>query len=326
MEDVEYGGYDMSKYEFKITVADGTMLEAKLNKAKKETIGVVHLLHGMAEHMDRYDRLVESLNQQGYDVLRHNHRGHGKDIDKHTRGQIDDLSQVAEDTYEIAQTMCAHYSHIPYIVIGHSMGSIVARIFTQKYPSAAQGVILSGTMQYPRYLGIPMTIILKVITLFFGKHRRMTWLNRIMYRSFNKNIDHQKTSSDWLSNDVHEVEQFIKDPYTGFLVSNQLIYQTVKHMIQTSRAQNIKKMNPYLPILLISGKDDPLGEYGKGIRKLGKLYKKAGIHHITVHLYKNKRHEVLFEQGFHETWDHMYEWIKKQILNKQKHEDKHKES
>ncbi|MDT3978047.1 alpha/beta fold hydrolase, partial [Staphylococcus saprophyticus] len=159
----------MSKYEFKITVADGTMIEVKLNKAKKTTIGVVHILHGMAEHMDRYDQLVESLNQQGYDVLRHNHRGHGKDINEDERGQIDDLSQVAEDAYEIAETVCSHYLHIPYIIIGHSMGSIVGRIFAQRYPDAAQGMILTGTTQYPTFLNISICTLLKIITLVLGK-------------------------------------------------------------------------------------------------------------------------------------------------------------
>ena len=308
----------MSKNEFKITVADGTMIEVKLNKAKKTTIGVVHILHGMAEHMDRYDQLVESLNQQGYDVLRHNHRGHGKDINEDERGQIDDLSQVAEDAYEIAETVCSHYLHIPYIIIGHSMGSIVGRIFAQRYPDAAQGMILTGTTQYPTFLSISICTLLKIITLVLGKHRRLDWLNKIMYKSFNKNINNQKTTSDWLSSDANEVEQFIKDPYTGFLVSNQLIYQVMKQMVSTSRMKNIKQMNANLPVLLISGKDDPLGDYGKGIRKLGRLYKKAGIKHITVQLYKNKRHEVLFEKGYVETWHHMDEWIEKQILKKKK--------
>lgn len=313
-----WGANDMSKNEFKITVSDGTMLEVKLDKAKNETIGIVHLLHGMAEHMDRYDPLVESLNQQGYDVLRHNHKGHGKELEESDRGHIDNMSQVADDTYEIAQTMCAHYYNIPYIVIGHSMGSIIARIFVQKYPDAAQGLILSGTTQYPKFKAALLRMILKLITLLSGKRRRLNWLNRIMYRTFNKDIVNQQTTSDWLSSNPEEVEQFIKDPYTGFLVSNQLIYETMKHMLLTSSGKNMKKVNPDLPILLISGKDDPLSEYGKGIRKLGNLYKKAGVKHITVHLYKNKRHEILFEQDYTETWQHMYEWIERQILKKYK--------
>lgn len=306
----------MNRNDFNITVSDGTMVEVRLNKAKKETIGVIHLLHGMAEYMDRYDRLVESLNYQGYDVIRHNHRGHGKEIDEKTRGHIDDLSQVADDTYEIAQTVCTNYANIPYIMIGHSMGSIVGRIFAQKYPDAAQGLILTGTIQYPVYLGVPLRILLKVIMLLTGKTRRLKWANQLMYKTFNKNVKQLKTSSDWLSSDPNEVERFIKDPYTGFLVSNQLIYQTIKHMSATSRLKHIKMMNQDLPILLISGKDDSLGGYGKGIRTLGQRYKKSGIKHITVQLYKNKRHEVLFENDYANTWQHMYEWIEKQILKK----------
>lgn len=306
----------MNRNDFNITVSDGTMVEVRLNKAKKETIGVIHLLHGMAEYMDRYDRLVESLNYQGYDVIRHNHRGHGKEIDEKTRGHIDDLSHVADDTYEIAQTVCTNYANIPYIMIGHSMGSIVGRIFAQKYPDAAQGLILTGTIQYPIYLGVPLRILLKVIMLLTGKTRRLKWANQLMYKIFNKNVKQLKTSSDWLSSDPNEVERFIKDPYTGFLVSNQLIYQTIKHMIATSRLKHIKMMNQDLPILLISGKDDSLGGYGKGIRTLGQRYKKCGIKHITVQLYKNKRHEVLFEKDYANTWQHMYEWIEKQILKK----------
>ncbi|TGR36021.1 alpha/beta hydrolase, partial [bacterium M00.F.Ca.ET.199.01.1.1] len=100
-----------------------------------------------------------------------------------------------------------------------------------------------------------------------------------------------KSKNDWLSSDEQEVEKFEKDPYTGFLVSNQLIFETVKYMLQTSKLKNIKKMKSGLPILLISGKDDAIGNYGKGIRHLGKLYKKGNIQHITVHLYKNQRHE-----------------------------------
>src|SRR5699024_9953741 len=84
----------------------------------------------------------------------------------------------ADDTFEIAQTLYSDTVHTPYIILGHSMGSIIARIFTQKYPDVAQGMILSGTMQYPKYLGKCVQIILKLITLITGKRRRLKWLNQ----------------------------------------------------------------------------------------------------------------------------------------------------
>ena len=84
----------MNLKEFKITVSDGKMIDVKLDKAKQQTIGVIHLFHGMADHMDRYDRLVASLNQQGYDVLRHNHRGHGISIADNERGHFDSIERL----------------------------------------------------------------------------------------------------------------------------------------------------------------------------------------------------------------------------------------
>ncbi|PTU87184.1 lysophospholipase [Staphylococcus pasteuri] len=313
----------MSQSQFNITVEDGTMIEVKIDKANNETIGIVHLFHGMAEHMDRYDELVKALNLQGYDVIRHNHRGHGKNIDEKERGHFDDMSQVAADAYEIVETLYDSHFELPYIILGHSMGSIIARLFVKQYPQFADGLILTGTGMFPKWKGIPTMILLKLLTIVAGKRRRIRWVNRLMNKSFTKKIDQPETESDWLSTKREEVNKFIDDEYCGFRVSNQLIYQTVKYMMDTANVKSLKQMNHNLPILLISGKDDPFGEYGKGIKKLGKIYKKAGIKHITVQLYKNKRHEILFEDDYLSTWQHMFEWIKKQILKKNKVSEKH---
>ncbi|BGE82545.1 lysophospholipase [Staphylococcus petrasii] len=310
----------MGQNSYKITVEDGTTLEVKVDKAKIATFGVVHIFHGMAEHMDRYEALVQSLTQQGYDVIRHNHRGHGKDINEDERGHFDDMNIVVQDAYEIAQTLHSDKKDVPYIVLGHSMGSIIARLFVEKYPDIAQGLILTGTGLYPKWKGIPAVIGLKLITLFGGKRSRLKWVNQLVYKSFNKKIDQPETQSDWLSSKRDEVDKFVKDEYTGFLVSNQLIYQTVKNMMKTANYGQLKKMNPQLPILLISGKEDPFGDYGKGVRSLGRKFKTAGIKHITVQLYAHRRHEILFEEDEQMIWNHMFDWIQKQILNKSQSE------
>lgn len=306
----------MSQEEFKVTVEDGTTLEVKLDKANKSTIGIVHIFHGMAEHMDRYDSLVKTFNLHGYDVIRHNHRGHGKDVSDKDRGHYDDMKIVAQDAQEIAQTLYNNSKDVPYIVVGHSMGSIIARLFVEMYPNMANGLVLTGTGLFPKWKDIPTVIALKLITLIFGKRRRLKWVNQLVYKSFNKKIENLETDSDWLSSNKEEVNKFISDKYTGFLVSNQLIYQTVKYMMQTSYNNELSKINKDLPILLISGKEDPFGDYGKGVRRLGKRFKKIGIKHITVQLYKLRRHEILFENDQDLIWNHMFEWIEKQILRK----------
>lgn len=304
----------MGQSAYKITVEDGTTLEVKVDKAKIATYGIIHIFHGMAEHMDRYETLVNALTHQGYDVIRHNHRGHGKEIDEKERGHYDNMNQVVQDAFEIAQTLYDSEKGLPYIVLGHSMGSIIARLFVETYPNFANGLILTGTGQYPKWKGIPAVVGLKLISIFTGKRSRLKWVNQLVYKSFNKKIDQPRTESDWLSSQSTEVDKFVKDEYTGFLVSNQLIYETVKYMTRTANYKQLRKMNNQLPILMISGKDDPFGEYGRGIKSLAKKFKTAGIKHITVQLYANRRHEILFEDDQQMIWNHMFDWIQKQVL------------
>lgn len=304
----------MGQSAYKITVEDGTTLEVKVDKAKIATYGIIHIFHGMAEHMDRYETLVNALTHQGYDVIRHNHRGHGKEIDEKERGHYDNMNQVVQDAFEIAQTLYDSEKGLPYIVLGHSMGSIIARLFVETYPNFANGLILTGTGQYPKWKGILAVVGLKLISIFTGKRSRLKWVNQLVYKSFNKKIDQPRTESDWLSSQSTEVDKFVKDEYTGFLVSNQLIYETVKYMTRTANYKQLRKMNNQLPILMISGKDDPFGEYGRGIKSLAKKFKTAGIKHITVQLYANRRHEILFEDDQQMIWNHMFDWIQKQVL------------
>ncbi|MBA8761503.1 alpha/beta fold hydrolase [Staphylococcus coagulans] len=302
----------------KIAVTDGTILEVKVDRTDCEAVGVVHIFHGMAEHLERYNALVEKLNQQGYHVIRHNHRGHGIDIDSE-RGHYDSMIQVVKDAHEVQTTLKAQFDDtLPLIVLGHSMGSIIARQYVQIYPNDCQVLILSGTGLFPSFYRFTIVPLLKCIALICGKKRRMKWLNNVMTNSFNKKFKPLRTESDWISSNESEVDAYIADPYSGFLVSNQLIYSVVNTMMQTARIKNIEKMNPELPILLVSGKDDPFGNFGNAIRNLGKLLKKGGIEHITVQLYKNKRHEVLFENDKETVWKHMLEWMSRQIIKKRK--------
>lgn len=140
----------------------------------------------MAEHMDRYQELVEALNTQGYDVVRHNHRGHGKEIDENERGHFNSMNQIVDDAYEIIETLYLEELNVPYIIIGHSMGSIIARSFVEKYPDIAQGLILTGTGMFPKWKGVPIRLAMKLVTFIFGKRRRLKWVNQLLNKTFNK--------------------------------------------------------------------------------------------------------------------------------------------
>ncbi|PTG50740.1 lysophospholipase [Staphylococcus chromogenes] len=306
----------VKKETMKMSLSDDTMLEVTIDRTSTDVVGIVHIFHGMAEHMDRYDRLVHQLNQQGYHVIRHNHRGHGKEINT-LRGHFDSIEQVVKDAHEIKTTIQPTLNDkLPYIILGHSMGSIIARRYVQLYPKDMDGLILTGTGLFPQWKGTLLVFMLKIITLVTGKKRRLKWMNNLVIGSFNKGFKPTRTESDWISSDEHEVDVYVHYPYSGFLVSNQLIYSVMKTMMKTAQLNEISKMNSDLPILLISGKADPFGDNGKGIRRLGKILKKGGITHITVQLYKQKRHEILFEKDKETVWRHMLDWMSRQIIKK----------
>ena len=268
----------MAEKQFKLTVQDNTNIEVKVNFTDVDSKGIIHIFHGMAEHMERYDKLAHALSKHGFDVIRHNHRGHGINIDESTRGHYDDMKRVIGDAFEVAQTVRGNVDK-PYIIIGHSMGSVIARLFVQR------------------------------ITRIYGSEKGVEWVNQLVENSLNKKIRPLRTQSDWISSNPTEVDNFIKDPYSGFNVSNQLLYQTAYYMLHTSQLKNIKVLNHAMPILLVSGYDDPLGDYGKGILKLANIYRKAGIKNVKVNLYHHKRHEVLFEKDHDKIWEDLFKWL-----------------
>ncbi len=332
----------MTEKQFKLTVQDNTNIEVKVNFTDVDSKGIIHIFHGMAEHMERYDKLAHALSKHGFDVIRHNHRGHGINIDestrghydklahalsKHgfdvirhnhrghginidesTRGHYDDMKRVIGDAFEVAQTVRGNVDK-PYIIIGHSMGSVIARLFVETYPQYVDGLILSGTGMYSLWKGLPTVKVLQLITKIYGAEKRVEWVNQLVSNSFNKKIRPLRTQSDWISSNPIEVDNFIKDPYSGFNVSNQLLYQTAYYMLHTSQLKNMKMLNHAMPILLVSGYDDPLGDYGKGILKLANIYRKAGIKNVKVNLYHHKRHEVLFEKDHDKIWEDLFKWL-----------------
>lgn len=298
----------MAEKQFKLTVQDNTNIEVKVNFTDVESKGIVHIFHGMAEHMERYDKLASAISAYGFDVIRHNHRGHGISIDESTRGHYDDMKQVISDAIEVAQTVRGNVDK-PYIIIGHSMGSIIARFFVETYPKYVDGLVLSGTGMYPLWKGLPTVKTLKIITKIYGADKRVEWVNKLVSSTFNKKIRPLRTKSDWISSNPVEVDKFVKDPYSGFNVSNQLLYETAYYMLHTSQLKHMKVLKKSMPILFVSGYNDPLGDYGKGILKLANIYRKAGLKNVKVNLYHNKRHEILFEKDYENIWEDLFKWL-----------------
>lgn len=294
-------------------MSDGHLIYVMKNVPNDTPIGHVHLLHGLAEHIDRYDAFVHFLVDKGFIVSGHDHRGHGKTVGKNGKlGYFADHSgfeRITEDVREVLITVREGIGEIPVILFGHSMGSFVARRYMQKYSDSLSKVILSGTAFDPGVMGDMGRLIGKVASKIKSPQAESPLLNSLAFGGFNKQIDQPETQFDWLSTDKVEVNKYIEDPLCGFIPSNQLYVDMFGGMRSIHKESEIMKIRKDLPVLLISGGKDPVGKDGKDIFKVAEGMKKAGMRDITVQVVEGARHELLKEKGKDKTMDYIYKWM-----------------
>lgn len=309
----------LRRFNHRITLSTEQTLEVTIDKTDEKPIGIIHILHGVAEHKDRYDVIVEYLCKRGFHVIRHNHRGHGINIEESTRGHFNSLQDLVDDTKEISDTFKNELNpELPYILLGHSMGSLIARKFVHDYPEDVDILILSGTVVYSNLRGKINLYALKVVNLLLGSHTKSKFINNIAFKTTNRQHKDLNKDNNWISQSDENRELYEQDIYTGFSVSHKVLLETVKATVQTKKSNFIKKQNKNMPILLVSGKEDHFGGFGQGIKQLASIYKRTGVKHVTVQLYKNKRHEVLFETNQYAVYEHLYNWLNLQIKQLEK--------
>lgn len=290
-----------------ITLKDNTQIEIMVIEPFGKPIGTVQILHGMSEHMERYKHVAHYFASLGYKVVLHNHRGHGKQIDEATRGHFDSIEQLVNDAHEILMTF-----KVPgrTILLGHSMGSIVARKYLMMFPEIFTDAILVGTGFSDAQYNTSVRLLKSLIKL-KGENAILPKINAFSSKQFNRKFKPLRTKSDWLSFNEENVDQFVKDPYCGFDVSLQVFLSIAQTMKETQQRRSIRQMDPSLNLLFVSGKDDPFSNFGKGIEKLARIYNKAGIEDVTVQLYNNARHEVLNEVNQQQVLENIGKWLKR---------------
>ncbi|MDQ7142479.1 alpha/beta fold hydrolase [Mammaliicoccus lentus] len=318
---VEGGVRILRRFNHMITLSSGQTLEVTIDKTDEKPIGILHILHGVSEHKDRYDGIVEYFCKRGFHVIRHNHRGHGKKIEESTRGHFNSLKELVEDLKEIRDTFKPELNNdLPYILLGHSMGSLVARKYVHDYPDDVNILILSGTVVYSNIQGKLNLYGLKFVNLFLGNRTKSKLINNLAFKTPNRKHKELNKDNNWISESEENKKIYEEDPYTGYSVSHRVFLETVKAAEQSKKSSYIKKQNLNMPILLLSGKEDHFGGFGTGIKKLATLYKRNGVKHVTVQLYKNKRHEVLFETNQSVVYEHIFNWLMTQIKQLEKEE------
>ena len=277
-----------------------------------EVRAVVQIVHGIAEFVERYEDFAKFLNQQGFLVVAEDHMGHGQSINN---GGIQGYFHggwftAVEDTVQLARDTMDQYPDVPYILFGHSMGSFMARTILCKYPELpVKAAILCGTGCQPT-VALPALIrVVEGICQKTGETVPSEKLQNLVFGSYNRKVEHPRTPFDWICRDKKVVDAYIAHPLCGFTATCGLLRELMKGIYYIQQPRNLQNMRKDLPVFFIAGGDDPVGNYGKGVRQAVRAFQKAGLRDVSVRIYPLCRHEILNEINKDEIFEDVLQWI-----------------
>ena len=296
-----------------LKMSDGVILDAYVMEPPGTPRGHIHLVHGMAEHIGRYEAVMNDLSQAGYLITGYNQRGHGqRALDQNQLGDFGEgitFDRLVEDVREVMNAFSANDSDQPRILFGHSMGSFIVRRFSQKYGKEIDALICSGTAGKPGMTRVGGSLLASVLSIKDGSHAPSEVLDRIGFGGYNKTIENPETKFDWLSTDRQTVHDYIEDPLSGAVSTNHffhVLFDGLKLISSTSAYESVPKK---LPVLLFAGTEDPVGNMGNGIFEAAGMYQDAGVENVRVHLFEGVRHESLQGTSRESVMTMMKQWV-----------------
>lgn len=299
----------MKKIDFTALSADGIhTLAGVVYLPEGEAKGIFHIVHGMTEHIGRYDTLMRDLAEAGYIACGYDNLGHGRTArDKSELGYIakrNGWEYLVRDVavFSSAVRECCGRS-LPYYLMGHSMGSFIARLAAARQTDI-QGLIVMGTGGPNPAAGAGLALIALNKRLFGDKHIS-PFIEKVAFGGYNKSFSDTEAPNPWLTTDLSVRERYKDDPYCRFKFTVSAMGDLIRLTKNANAASWYKSMPKNLPVLLVSGKNDVVGDFGKGVLTVKKHLEKAGVP-VTCRLYEGARHEILN--------DFTYESVKKDIL------------
>lgn len=291
----------------------GQKLDRRLWLPEGEPKAVVQFVHGMAEHIDRYDAPARALAAAGYAVVGHTHLGHGpKGIIKGYFADKDGWQCLIEDVHNLRKQTESYFPGKPYFLLGHSMGSFVVRCYLLEKAEGLAGAILSGTGWYdPMTLAGGLTIC-NIACLTGGAKKECALVKKAVSLSSKGNFEN-RTPSDWLSRDTAQVDKYEADPLCGFAFTASGYRDMFRGLKRLVKVDNLKKMPAGLPVYFFSGDKDPVGASGVGVNKIVDMFRQAGMQDVEVKLYPDGRHEMFNELNCEEVYQDLIGWLDKKM-------------
>lgn len=310
----------MKKEEFYFDSRDGIsrIHAVRYSPEQGEITCIIQIVHGMAEYVERYEEFASFLTERGIVVTGEDHLGHGKSVEEDgTYGYFcrqDAATVVVRDVHRLKKMTQELYPSVPYVILGHSMGSFILRNYMCRYGSGISGAIIMGTGMQPAWMVRLGKAVAGVQKIFCGDRHVSRLIDKLAFSSYNKKISNPATGFDWLSRNADNVRKYMDDPLCGFVFTVNGFRTSFELISRIRKKDNLEKIPKELPILMVSGADDPVGDYGAGVHRAYESMKNVGISDITLKLYDRDRHELLNEIDRAVVMQDIYDWLKSTMI------------
>lgn len=310
----------MKKEEFYFDSRDNdTKLHAVRWMPDSENVaGIVQIVHGMAEYVERYEELAAYLTDRNFVVTGEDHLGHGKSVPEGGQQgyfcEQDPATVVVRDVHRLKKMTQELYPGVPYFILGHSMGSFIARNYICRYGTGIDGALILGTGMQSAGLLLASKTVAAIEGAFRGQRHVSRMMDKAAFGAYNRRIAEQRTDYDWLSRDEERVDAYIADPDCGFVFTVNGFKTLFELISRAKKPENLRKIPAELPIFMASGAEDPVGNYGKGVEKAYRSLQGVGVRDLTLKLYPEDRHELMNEPDREQVMADIAEWLTKHLV------------
>lgn len=302
------------RYLYSATKVDRIFVKMWLPEREPEII--VQIAHGMVEHIGRYDEFASFLCSQGIGVVGNDHLGHGKSAATAAQygyfAKKNGAEAVLSDMYLVTRYIRRQYPKCRLFLFGHSMGSFFARLYMTKYGKKLDGVILSGTGHIPFAVAAAGRLTAGAIAVAKGGFYRSELLHMLSTGGYGKYFADEECKS-WLTRDPELAARYDADPLCRFRFTASAYCDFFRVLMELAARRQFKQIQKKLPVFMISGDDDPVGDFGKGVRRVYRTFAHIGMKRVQMKLYPKARHELLNEINREEVYEDVLAWIYEQL-------------
>ena len=279
---------------------------------------MVQISHGMCEYFGRYEAFAKFLAEEGFLVFGHDHLGHG-----HSAPTPEDLGFtnpgggahcLVEDVFRLSQKMKEEHPDLPLLLFGHSMGSFIAREVLARHGDFYHAAVICGTggPDTPAAAG---KLLAALIMKCKGERHRSPLLKSIAFAGYNKRFEKGCDPNAWLTRDASVVERYNADPFCTYVFTTRAFHDLFTLVDWVSKKDHASRLPKDLPLLVVSGKEDPVGAWGRGVEKVWKRFLAAGMTDVTLQLWPDMRHEILNELEKEQVWSDLLQWMEQKLAS-----------